>query len=183
MPALPVSTTIQIWTGWPLPDNIWQQNQNCCLLFSKSFPLSICRNLFNDKNCSRSRCLFHIRNSLLKLTHVCEGSFIKLLPARMIIHKIGSITLQRSIYNVCKKLTLTLTYDFRNDNTFILKKRRHYLLANKNERWRALTTTIPWFFTVTLVTRCGLSVIRHDLIWGTKTTIAVLHQLFKNESQ
>ena len=29
MPALPVSTTI------PLPDNLWQQNQNCRLLFSK----------------------------------------------------------------------------------------------------------------------------------------------------
>ena len=34
MPALPVSTTIQIWTAWPLPDNIWQQNPNCRLLFS-----------------------------------------------------------------------------------------------------------------------------------------------------
>ena len=36
MPALPVSTTIQIWTAWPLSDNLCQQNQNCRLLFSKS---------------------------------------------------------------------------------------------------------------------------------------------------
>ena len=37
----PASTTLlQILTAWQLPDNIWQQNQHCCLLFSNSFTIT-----------------------------------------------------------------------------------------------------------------------------------------------
>ena len=49
MPALPVSTTIQIWTAWPLPDNVWQQNQNCRLLFSKNRFVCHCFQLIVDR--------------------------------------------------------------------------------------------------------------------------------------